>query len=118
MSADYLRETAALIRQRVTAATPGPWEAVVLGSEGYDVRAANPDDPKRRIRIAKCGWEKWEVDRGNAEHVAAWHPSVALSVADLFDKMAWTWGLDPDLQLRVGGEEILAVARTYRGETS
>lgn len=62
----------AAIRARLEAATPGPWEAVVLGSEGYDVRAARPRTPGRlsRVRVARCGYEEWEVDKANAEFIA------------------------------------------------
>ena len=37
MSADRLREAAALLRERVEAATPGPW--MVDGSEVYPTHA-------------------------------------------------------------------------------
>jgi hypothetical protein len=62
----------AAIRARLEAATPGPWEAVVLGSEGYDVRACRPRTPGRlsRVRVARCGYEEWEVDKANAEFIA------------------------------------------------
>lgn len=63
------------------AATPGPWEETVLGSEGYDVRAPGPT--KRRLRVARCGYEAWEVDRANAELIAA----MRNALPDLLDEL-------------------------------
>lgn len=80
-----LVSAAARIRAMATAATQGRWDASVLGSEGYDVRGVNPDSPIRRIRVGRCGYEKWETDKGNAEHIALWDPEVARAVAGLLD---------------------------------
>ena len=66
------------------AATVGPWVENVLGSEGYDVRA-NPDpngNPIRRIRVAKCGYEKWDTDKANAAHIATFDPETVLALLD------------------------------------
>lgn len=48
-------------------ATPGPWEPYVLGSEGYDLRSENPANPRRRLRVARFGYEDWDTDKANAE---------------------------------------------------
>lgn len=92
VSAELLREAASLIRERALVATPGPWSEYVLGSEGYDVRGPDQLLPTsripRRVRVARCGYEAWEVDKANAEHIAAWHPAVALAVADWLEAEA------------------------------
>lgn len=104
MSADLLREAAALMRERAEAATPSPWLA--------DVK----DDGRAWVFIYD------EMDSlslhgypNDAEHIASWHPAVALAVADWLDRIAWTWEFEPTLQGRVGGDEALAVARAYLG---
>ena len=63
------------IRAALAAATPGPWDAKPLGSEGYAVMGApDPDAPgvcaKMRRRIARFGYQDWDTDRANAELVA------------------------------------------------
>lgn len=68
MSAAVLREAAALMRERAEAATPGPWT--------YE-DAPNGFPPM--------------VDKphlSDAEHIASWHPAVALAVADWLDAQA------------------------------
>ena len=63
------------IRAALAAATPGPWDAKPLGSEGYAVTGApDPDAPgvraKMRRRIARFGYQDWDTDRANAELIA------------------------------------------------
>ena len=63
------------IRAALAVATPGPWDAKPLGSEGYAVTGApDPDAPgvraKMRRRIARFGYQDWDTDRANAELVA------------------------------------------------
>lgn len=70
----------ARLRALAEAATPGPWEANALGSEGYDVRAENPDGGLRRLTIARCGRESWETDKSNAAYIAAMSPDTALRI--------------------------------------
>jgi hypothetical protein len=52
------------------AATPGPLEAIALGSEGYAIRPRT-GDMRQRARVAMCGYRAWEEDRANAEFFAA-----------------------------------------------
>jgi hypothetical protein len=87
MSADLMRRAATKVRATAAAASTGPWDATVLGSEGYDVRAQRPPTAGRlsRLRVARCGYEDWETDKANAEHIASWDPTVARAVADLLD---------------------------------
>ena len=63
------------IRAALAAATPGPWDAKPLGSEGYAVTGAPDPDAlgvraKMRRRIARFGYQDWDADRANAELVA------------------------------------------------
>ena len=63
------------IREALAAATPGPWDAKPLGSEGYAVTGAPDPDAhgvraKMRRRIARFGYQDWDTDRTNAELVA------------------------------------------------
>jgi hypothetical protein len=90
VSAETLRRAAALMRERAEAAADGPWAAVVLGSEGYAVLGDRPAEDRRlsRLRVARLGWEDWDTDKSDAEHIASWHPAVALAVADLLDNEA------------------------------
>lgn len=125
MSAELLRRAAARIRELAGPATSGPWRAEVLGSEGYAVREVE-GKPRpgsripRPVRVARCGYEDWDTDRANAEHIASWHPAVALAVADWLDRDAEGWeqlealGI-PDMDSFTAA---LAVARTYLGEES
>jgi hypothetical protein len=87
---DTLRRAAEKVRALADAASLGPWEAVVLGSEGYDVRgpAAPGQHRLRRTRVARCGYEQWEIDKANAKYIASWHPDVARSVADMLEEFA------------------------------
>jgi hypothetical protein len=58
------------VRKLCDAATPGPLEAIALGSEGYAIRP-KIGDLRQRARVAMCGYRAWEEDRANAEFFAA-----------------------------------------------
>jgi hypothetical protein len=90
MSANELRQAAETLRTRAAAASTGPWESFVLGSEGYAVVADRPETERRRsrIRVARFGWEDWDTDKANAHWVATMHPGVGLALADWLDLTA------------------------------
>lgn len=121
MSAETLRRAAALVRERAEGASAGPWEALALGSEGYAVLAERPAESKlrSRLRVARLGWEEWDTDKANAEHIASWHPAVALAVADWLEFEANVHeasirnAAPADHRLST---HALAVARAYLGE--
>lgn len=72
MSAETLREAARLMRERAECLAPVRWE----GSPHGDVHTTDTD---------------WVCDSGSgetAEHIASWHPDVALAVADWLDSTA------------------------------
>jgi hypothetical protein len=50
-----------------------------------------------------------------AEHIASWHPGVALAVADWLDQIACMVELDAEMFGRVGCDEALATARAFLG---
>jgi len=113
MSADLLREAATLMRERAT--SPGvlesPWfvEVVDYGEEGNVLAVGPSGDPypydvARQVTPAADG-------SGNADHIASWHPAVALAVADWLDVTAKN-----SAPYRAEFPQALAVARTYLGE--
>ena len=63
------------IKAALEAATPGPWESITLGSEGFTVTGA-PDTSAPgvramlRRRIARVGYQDWDTDSANAHLVA------------------------------------------------
>lgn len=93
-SAETLREAASLMRERAEAAlasAPGDanWHAVSsLMADGKTPR--------------------------DAEHIASWHPAVALAVADWLESEVNEWGDLPHML----NPHALAVARAYLGSES
>jgi hypothetical protein len=128
VSGETLRRAAALMRERAEAATDGPWSAEAIGSEGYHVFGPNGSRApmKGRARVAACTWQDWDEVEADAEHIASWHPAVALAVAD------WLWEQANLVEVHAGTEcdggclhptcrciaAALAVARAYLGSES
>lgn len=112
--ASILREAAALMRERALAATPerwmtdGPWwvdpPGEPISETTVECRTGVTTYPGRHLIVAG-GWETRDEDM---QHIASWHPAVALAVAD--------W-LDHEADMADGWEYIhpsaLAVARAY-----
>lgn len=115
-AAEELREAARLMRVRAEAATPGRWDAD--GDERGDVYNPGvhnyPPDGTETVWVAECGPVE---GRGyqDAEHIAGWHPAVALAVADWLDRAAHTATGLPD---HCADVLALAVARAYLGGAS
>ena len=95
MSADILREAAALMRSRAEAENSRGWYKVDfnegdghpyrplwgVSNEAYFDPPADEDVP----------WLAVEIHTGleaTAEHIASWHPTVALAVADWLEDIA------------------------------
>lgn len=148
MSAEKLREAATLMRSRAKAATPGPWTG---GSKAscYDFGCDDPQRPDDGrcvgVEISAPSQRSWlsgarhhDVERATAdgEHVASWHPTVVLAVADWLDAVAaakglpvppgmptdkgerWSssagpWAIPPNVE-----HAALTMARAYLGETA
>ena len=109
VSADILRRAAALMRERAEAATLGPWAEVADGEliGCLAVVAGGADE----FNVAPA------VIPANADHIASWHPAVALAVADWLTEHAadheGTFAACPWSDCAA-----LAVARAFLGETS
>ena len=120
MSADTLRRAAALMRERAEAATNYPWAASDPGTQwrhydGQVTAIGFPDDFDPSICDA--------LDNDDAQHIASWHPAVALAVADWLDDTAnANERLAPLAALTPRGDvtnrKALAVARAYLGSES
>jgi len=118
MSAETLREAAALMRKRAEAATPGPW----WGGGGK-----GPVRRKQQVALVGVANMRGQGEKGciavlaglnghradDAEHIASWHPAVALAVAELFENLADHWGQVGPMS-RVG---LLKIATAYLGAT-
>lgn len=112
MNADTLRRAAKEMREQAEAAVLAcgdePW-LFDYGYPGYDVRNSVG------VKVSENSTEE------TAEHIASWHPAVALAVADLLDSIAsfrehllveegFFTPPEPDL--------VVALARAYLGEAS
>lgn len=106
MSAELLREAAALMRERAEAATPGPWE--------YKASGWRIGGPSRDSRVGLGSLPE------NAQHIASWHPAVAVAVADWLDKMAIVAATETaPVAVRLAFiDEAVKVARAYLGRAS
>ena len=127
MSAEKLREAAALMRERAEAATRGPWRAdgTTVGGARHQPVVMGGFDSSGSLQDPCAPWD--------AEHIASWHPAVALAVADWLDEAADHLDvyedddLHPALRPHVCPtalegtecsvlEQALVVARAYLGE--
>lgn len=120
---DLLRRAAALMRERAEAARAGAWRAEESKmTEGAHVIVAEWASGPRRV--ATCAGSLPEGNALNAEHIASWHPAVALAVAVLLDNEASLIASTeeyPDLHMPLNGARVdllLTVARAYLGESS
>lgn len=108
MSAEILREAAALMRSRAEAARAGNWrtepsalapETTLVVAEWSDLR-----------RVATCSGSLPEGNAANAEHIAAADPPFMLAVADwLFTWANTGWANGTGIH----DKAALAVARAY-----
>jgi hypothetical protein len=93
-SSEMLREAARVMRERANAATASPWtnkwRAQVESRTGTTLTHAA---------------FKRDVD---AEHIAAWHPAVALAVADWLDHEADTFDFIGDIFASPAGQVAAA----------
>ena len=90
--AALIRRAAALMRKRASEATPGPWEAgASMG--GATVEQSAGDCADVIGSEVKCGSYCYGGTavlpaRADAEHIASWHPLVALAVAGWLEDAA------------------------------
>lgn len=112
---DLLREAAKTMRERAEAAEPGPWS--VHETHGRDIA----DEAWSLIRVqaagadvAECAFDEIGASYPaleNAEHIASWHPAVALAVADLLHVLSWMPSFADPTDLAVA----VKLARAYLG---
>lgn len=131
MSAELLREAAALMRERASAATQGPWAV----QRGYATGVTDiwmPDDARGCYAVTAFGTKH----RENGQHIVSWQPEVALAVAKWIEAVLDLHQpfTDPDGDVyckrcvNVGASCLtwpcgdtwpaIAVARAYLGHTS
>ncbi len=122
---DLLRRAAERMRERATAASPGPWETyMTIHAEAWVCEV----DRGGFGAVALPATGRPDYGKANSEHVASWHPPVALAVADLLERDAEGWEQLAEVlpPATTEGEEAfieafagsLAVARVYLGEVS
>lgn len=134
--ADVIRRAAALMRRRAEAAAGGPWTASPVWSTTPAATSAvySLAHPSGSVESEVVASGRVDTRRGgirdpyNAVHIAAWHPTVALAVADWLDAEADAYEQTALLaeQLGVGAlrpqsrrptlANALAVARAFLGE--
>lgn len=76
-----LRHAAAHMREIADTATPGPWTSLDNGDRLIHEHDDGSDDFTYVV-------DEPMSSGANAAHIAAWHPSVALAVADWLDATA------------------------------
>jgi hypothetical protein len=109
MSAEILRKAAALMRERAEAATSGPWALASVSGQGFAVHRGE----HTTVSLFSASYD--------AEHIASWHPAVALAVADWLEAeaVAHSGEIFDDWDAATACCRMpaaLAVARAYLGE--
>jgi hypothetical protein len=82
---ELIREAAQVMRQRAKAATAGPWESL---DDGDRLVAWKLDPSGQFDDDFDYVVDEPISNAANAEHIASWHPGVALAVAALLDSLA------------------------------
>lgn len=122
---EELREAARTMRERAQAATPsadpdpGGWLGFSM-DDGRSQMFAGPAEQGYRtgsvfrfVDYTDCE-ECTRPTQADVDHIASWHPAVALAVADWLDVTADMHERGPVLPRLT---EALAVARAYLGRT-
>lgn len=122
MSAEILREAAALMRERAEAATEGicpEWTRVAVRhiARNCDMECYHEDaDPMVAKYHAdddyRQTWDRYD----DAEHIASWSPDVALAVADWLEEVHVN--LSTYNATTATAHRALTVARAYLGRDS
>jgi hypothetical protein len=96
------------MRERAEYATTGPWTTPEPEDEYWGPRdVVGPGEPGFRYLIC-------ERAGNDAEHIASWHPAVALAVADWLDQAAIHFE-GGSLTVHPMTKRALAVADAYLG---
>lgn len=92
MTADLLTRAATLIRERAQAAEHGRWKLWGMSVMADPAGTSNVDDAILvAASVSTPSTSSRRLHTGNAEHIASWHPAVALAVADWLDEAGSTW---------------------------
>ena len=128
MRAEMLRRAASLMRERAEAATPGSWSVEVRRDGSPRGVIAGYDDviaPGHVECMSYCygGTSTLEGERlaEDAEHIASWHPAVALAVAKVLESDADCMDMvtvDGFTDEASGFESSIELARAYLREPS
>jgi len=121
MSAETLRRAASLMRERVADATPGPWLAFRANKGLHAVYGVTTDTATDYESDVSVG-----IKVEDAEHIASWHPAVALAVANWLEDAAENLEMQApggdlrknwDMRVHIAGDRALAVACAYLGDS-
>lgn len=123
LSAELLRKCASLMRQRANKATADVCPSWIAASVRHIARNCDIDCKHLDCEHVEDEAPMW-CRYGDSEHIASWHPAVALAVADWLDSVAGA-NTSPDEDVPHAGRTIanvdnaaaLAVARAYLGES-
>lgn len=107
---DTLARAAKLIRERASAAVPGPW----LVSDGNHVAVpmAQLPNPSARGMNAAHPYELAGPTDATTRHIASWHPGAALPIAAMLDEIAQDW---ESARYRPWAPSVVNAARAYLG---
>lgn len=124
-----LREAAELMRKRAGNAVVGPWRTEPERGPGQRLTGGGHVYSEHVRDVGEFADEVADtLDMSDAEHIASWHPAVALAVADWLDQ--WADHLSTcengDYSCEIGAgsysdgtcnDAALAVASAYLGAT-
>lgn len=120
MSAEVLREAAREMRERANRADGTTW---LIGRGTCEI-ARPRGNWEGGTRFVASTYGGVGAEEANAEHIASWHPAVALAVADWLEATAAENDSPEGTHLAalnfVGADALaaLAVARAYLGSAS
>lgn len=110
---ELLRDAAREMRMRANAATAGPWESLDDGDRlvAWRTTPEGFDDDFEYVVDEPIG------NAANAEHIASWHPAVALAVADLLEAAVGEfWDGEPQWTDCPVAQRAVRIAQAYLGE--
>lgn len=112
MSAEILRRAAALMRERAEDAV------LASGNDAWKADGLAWNDNRGTVHMVGAGPVNVcdAITEEQAEHIASWHPIVALAVADWLERVAYL--LEHGSVSPGEPSSALAVARAFLGEAS
>lgn len=115
-SAELLRRAAAKIRHVANAATYGPW----IHNADDDAQVTFPGRSNSRENlhprtVASQGFDGGINSPADVDHIAMWHPGVAVLVAAWLEQSAFTW--DASQEAATGPMKGVELASWFQHET-